>query len=210
MFLILLLLWCFFFLALPLKILRPRTPVYWYLIIFLSVGFLATFFPPLSSKATTSSDHTHCGALTYAGALHPIKAYLSPPHQEDLEVRNQLCWLRKLILLVPSNFEREVELEQYQKIIRPRLNSPQRKFTVSSPWVLTLTTKTIFSWNSSSPYDKFIKGKLLVQNLFHWERTYKDRISEEVHLWWAWPQSFFVRFEYGNLEANVERFREKI
>src|SRR5665647_1086291 len=133
--------------ALPIRLFRPRTHFGWYLGIFVFFGVISWWAGPFSRMATKGHEHVHCGRATYSGFFYPIKDYMFNAFQDDLDVRNQLCWIRKMIIKVPTSFTTDEDLRNYYNLIAARLKKPDHKYRVALPAVLFLTGKILTNWD---------------------------------------------------------------
>jgi uncharacterized protein YjeT (DUF2065 family) len=182
--------------------------------LYLAVGFviilgLIYLGSPLSGKATRHSELRHCGLATFTGLFYPISSILPPAHQVDLEVRNQMCWIRKMALRVPESITDIKELQNYLELIRQKLLSPPVKYKASLPLIAFLHGR--MSTSLEGPAMESVElGKMFVDSLHFWKEQYTTEISELEFPWYAWPHSAFIQFEYGLIEKNWENLVESI
>ena len=201
-------LWSVIFLCLPIKLFRPKThPALMMLpFIFFWVGAIVT--EPLSKMATNDDRHTHCGRFTYAGMLYPLSAALSESFQDDLEARNQMCWVRKMITKVPEKFDSHEEVNLYLDLIQKRLLKPEHKYRVTLPFIIIFLGKALQSWNMTyGSVEQFQGGMMLVKGIPFWTDLYNHEISLRKYSWWNWPHSALIQFEYGIIETNWEKLQ---
>ncbi len=159
--------------------------------------------------ATQNSEFRHCGFATYSGFLTPIKSILPPAHHDDVEVRNQMCWLRKMIVRMPEKIEDVNELKDYLDIIRQKLLTPTNKYRATLPFIAILHGKMSANLQGSALESVEI-GKMFVDSLHFWKGQYTMEISAIAYPWYAWPHSAYIQFEYGLIERNWENLVEGI
>ena len=194
--LVALVIWFAAFITLPLKLLLPKVNNFCWPLLILGFGTLTWFFDPFSSMATTEPTFNHCGPLTYTGTLYPVSGILSEAHQDDLEARNQLCWVRKMISKVPRQFDTKIEVETYSKLMEDKLLRPEKKYRVVLPLVAIL----YFQINSSSLEAQ--GPQRIYDSLQFWINHYTEEISAREYSLWNWPHSTYIKFEYGLIERN--------
>jgi hypothetical protein len=189
------------FICWPVKLFRPRWQWRWILLLLFSLTGLSFLSGPLSSMATTDPKAAHCGKLTYTGFFYALHPYLNSAHQDDLEARNQLCWVRKMISRVPSRLESNIEVETYLKITQAKLMKPENKFRVSLPLVLFLWGKILYA------IEGLQTSFLIADGLKLWSEQYSLEISERQYHWYEWPYSEIIKFEYGIIEKNWQKIQ---
>ncbi len=189
-------LWFVLFLLLPLKLLRHQLKVP--ILAVLAVGFTigAWLAGPLSKMTSRDPEFNHCGALTYTGNVYPIRELLTEAHQDDLDARNQLCWIRKLIARVPARFDEDSEVEFYTKLIRERLLKPELKYRVSLPLIALL----YFRIHAAS--GNLAGAKAVYDSLHFWITQYTEEIQSRSYSAWNWPHSDYIQWESGLVERN--------
>lgn len=193
-------LWFGIFVAIPLKMLVPKIKTF--LLVGLIVAFtaLSIWVPGLSKMSTMDPTHNHCGALTFTHTFYPVRKILTDAYLDDLEARNQQCWLRKMISRVPEKFD----MAQYSKIVHEKLLKPEIKFRSSLPLVAALFVKI----NYESGENYAIKN--MYDSLHFWIDHYTEEISERKYPAWNWPHSNYIKFEYGLIEKNWQSFVDSI
>jgi hypothetical protein len=194
-----LVLWSLFFVVLPLKLLIPKMNRWICLLVIACIGSLSIIAGPFTSQTTIEPTQTHCGRMSYAGFFYPIREILSNAHQDDLEIRNQMCWLVKMITKVPSQIAGE-DLANHLNIMKSKLMKPAQKYRATLPWITFLLGKYLTS-------SEIKNSPLLVQNLGFWAQLYSEEISARKYAWYEWPHSSLVKFEYGLIEKNWENIR---
>lgn len=193
-------------LGLPLRLLKPQIkPLYIFLGI-LQLGLLSWFVGSLSPMATKNSEFNHCGIMTYTGTFYSIRAITTYAHRDDLEIRNQLCWVRKMITRLPSRFEADIEYETYKKIIDQNLILPPNKFRTSLPLIAFLQGFMLAKLEmNNNPIKHIQSGKMFFDSVQFWRHQYTYEIKDRDYPWWNWPHSDYIRFEYGLVESNWEK-----
>jgi hypothetical protein len=111
-----LMIWFAAFIVIPAKLIFPQTKTYILVLAILSFGSLGWWTGPVSNQGTLHPELNHCGPLTYTGMFYPARGLLSEAHHDDLDVRNQMCWIRKMISKVPVKFDTIEEMEAYSKL----------------------------------------------------------------------------------------------
>jgi hypothetical protein len=184
------------FIAIPAKLIFRKIKTYVLVLGIFSFLTLAWWSPPYSGMATDNPDFNHCGHLTYTGSIYPLRIILSDAHRDDLEVRNQLCWLRKMISRVPERFDTPDEINAYSDLIRNKLLKPEIKYRASLPLIAVLN----FTINTSA--GRMAGPKHLYDSLYFWINHYTEEISKRQYSPWNWPHSKYIQFEYGLIENN--------
>ena len=198
-------LWVIIFIAFPLKLIIKKMKIWMVLLgilVFMNAYWLTG---PLTNLATLEPNNSHCGQLTYTGFFYPLRRVLSNVHKDDLEVRNQLCWIVKMIQRVPEKIKPEdlpAELNQ----VGFKLMKPNHKYRVTLPWLAFLFGR-YFSANESAhgPLDKIQNGKYFFDTLKYWTQIYNEEISFRNYAWYEWPYSSLIKMEYGLIERNWEK-----
>lgn len=190
---------CFaFFVLIPLKLLLPKIKTYVLIILLFCFGSLSWWSAPFSGMATAEPTFDHCGTLTYTGVFYPLSNLLSEAHRDDLEARNQLCWVRKMIAKVPLRLDTKEEFEAYAKLMEQKLLRPEIKYRVALPLVAIL----YFEMNRVSRESDSTKN--VYDSLHFWINHYTEEISNRNYSAWNWPHSAYIKFEYGLIEKNWE------
>ena len=196
--------WFAIFIGIPLKLLLPKFKTPYLLMTIGTFGLLSWFTPALSGMASDNPDSNHCGSLTYTGTFYSLRNILSDAHRDDLEARNQLCWVRKLISKVPGKFDTLEEITSYNELIRKKLLKPEMKYRVSLPLIAVL----YFRINTSGR--EMIGVKEIYDSLHFWINHYTDEISSREYSIWNWPHSSYIQWEYGLVEKNWESLIQNI
>lgn len=195
--------WSLLFIGLPVRILKPDFARWKLLAILIVTASLAGLAGPLSSQKTSDSNASHCGPLTFTGAFFIFSSIVSAAHEDDLEVRNQLCWLRKMILEVPENFTDDKELVVYSKALHDHLMSPEFKYRASLPLVTFLQGMTLAKTPDIPELD-------IKEALQFWTEQYTVEISSRDYPWWSWPHASYIKWEYGLLERHWQELVDNI
>jgi hypothetical protein len=191
-----------FFVVIPMKLILGKLQPVFMILTILAVGFLISVMKPLSSMATKDSHFNHCGLLTWTGVFYPLRGIMPDAHKDDIEARNQMCWVRKMIQRVPDRFESKAELSQYVSITTDELLSPSLKYRTSLPLV-TLLHITIFSRYAPPQSATNDDQKLFIaEGIKFWQDQYTDMISERQYGIGSFPHSAWIKFEYGLIERN--------
>jgi hypothetical protein len=194
-----LVIWFGIFIGVPLFLLFPRLKPLILMLLITGYGISCWIIAPLSETDTENPLAPHCGLLTFTGLFYDLRPVLTDAYRDDLEVRNQMCWLRKLISGVPSKFETAIEMEQFSTMTRERLLRPEIKFRANLPLVAILNFKI-----SSAAYDNS-EAKDIYNSIRYWENFYTDEIRLREYKLWNWPHSNYIKMEYGLIEENWQK-----
>ena len=194
---------------LPLRLLLPQVKKLHFFAGWLLFGILVWWGAPLSDKATRHYELRHCGLSTFTGLFYNVRGILPPAHADDLEVRNQLCWIRKMIRRAPEEITDLKELQNYLDLIRQKLLSPAVKYKASLP-LIALLHGNMSATLSGNALENVQVGKMFVDALHFWKGQYTTEISEFDYPWYAYPHAWFTQFEYGLIEKNWESIVEGI
>jgi hypothetical protein len=192
-------LWGVIFVIFPLKLILTKLHRRWALFIILSLGSLSWLSGPFTAQTTLDPNSSHCGRTSYTGFFYPARSLLSNAHQDDLELRNQMCWLVKMIKKVPSEIAPE-DLAHHLNLMKNKLLKPSLKFRASLPWITFLLGRYLSA-------SELQNSPLLVQNLGFWTQLYNEEISTRKYPWYEWPHSALIQFEYGLIEKHWEAIR---
>ncbi len=192
--------WSGIFIAIPLKLIKQKLKVWTLLLVIFATGFLCMWVKPLSHTSTDNSDLGHCGQMTYTGMLYPVRSILTDAYRDDLEARNQMCWVRKIISNVPEKYE----LGSYIKIIHDKLLKPQIKYRTSLPLIAVLMVKiNLGSYEPNASMNVY-------DSIRFWSDHYTEEISYRNYKPWNWPHSSYIKFEYGLIENNWQKLIDSI
>lgn len=195
-----LIIWFAIFVAIPAKLIFPKIKTWAIVLAIVCYGALAWLSSPLSNMASDDPVHNHCGRITFTGFYYPVRGILTDAYRDDLEARNQMCWVRKMITRVPDKFD----LGFYSKLIHERLLKPEIKYRVSLPLIAALFVKINFvSTESNAPRN-------IYDSLHFWIDHYTEEISERNYNAWNWPHSSYIKFEYGLVEKNWQDLIDSI
>ena len=197
-------LWFAIFLAIPAKLIFPKIKTLWLVISIFTFGGFTYGVGPLSNMASRDYHHKHCSSVTYAGFFYPIRGILSDAHKDDLEARNQLCWVRKMISKVPEKFDNEQEVNDYTYLIQQRLLKPEIKYRASLPLIALLYGRINTAWGEP------MAVKRIYDSLHFWITQYTEEISEREYPAWNWPHSDYIKWEYGLVEKNWQSLIDSI
>ncbi|WP_408098176.1 hypothetical protein ACJVC5_04415 [Peredibacter sp. HCB2-198] len=196
--------WFGLFVAIPVKLIRPQIKTIFIVLGIFFFGALTFWVNPLSNQATLDPTLNHCGRLTYTSTLYPMRNILTEAHLDDLEVRNQMCWVRKMVSRVPQKFDSADELAAYNNLLTDRLMKPEYKFRASLPLIAMLHLQI----NMSAHFE--LGPKYLYDSVHFWLNHYTVEISQRQYSFWSWPHSKYIQFEYGLIERNWESLVDAI
>lgn len=195
--------------ALPVRLLFPRVRKIYLFAGLLVLASLLWLGSPLSGKATRHSELRHCGMASFTGLFYHVRSILPPAHHDDLEARNQMCWIRKMIVRIPQEIDDVRELQNYLELLRQKLLSPDNKYKASLPLIAFLHG-SMSAGLTGTALESVEIGKMFVESLHFWKGQYTVEISAIEYPWYAWPHSAFIQFEYGIIERNWESIVEGI
>lgn len=199
-----LMLWFGLFITIPAKLIFQKIRTPFLIIAIVLFGALAFWSSPRSKMASKDPVFNHCGQLTYTGMFYPLRGLLTYAHRDDLEARNQMCWVRKMISKVPERFDEPIELETYSTILRDRLLKPDNKFRSSLPLIAFLNYKMIMAAGSNAG------AKEIYDSIHFWIDHYTEEISSRQYPAWNWPHGPYIKWEYGLIEKNWQSLIDNI
>ncbi len=194
----------FLFISLPLLIFKFKKLFLITLSFILIYSGLLLSRPILSEKDSKFTHSSHCGSLTYTGIFFHFNKWLTPSHSDDLEIRNQFCWIRKLIQETPQKFDTLSELDNYLKVSQDKLLAPNIKFRSSLPLIAFYQFYIFSKFNDFSKNTTEANGKIFIEGLTFWENQYTFEIHKKDYPLWDFPHGPYVKWEYGILEKNWE------
>lgn len=197
-------LWFAIFLLYPVKLFFPKIKFYVFALVFGSFITLAFLTPELSKMAARNPYHNHCGSLSFTGTFYPLRGILTDAYKDDLEARNQQCWLRKMISKVPEKFHSEDEIKFYTELIEKRLMAPSIKYRASLPLM------SILYFQIYSKSQDFLGMKKVYDSVHFWLDHYTEEISAREYSMVNWPHSDYIKYEYGMIEKNWENLVKNI
>jgi hypothetical protein len=198
--------WTLFFIQWPIKLCWPKFQRKIILAITCMVFIIALLTGPLSNHSNRRPGLTHCGRLSYSGFFYPIRSLLLNSYQDDLEVKNQICWLRKSSLQVENRITGQ-SMPQKLDEMKELLMKPDRKFRASLPAVLYLFANYLAAWEqeNADELSALEKGEIFIQGFNYWTEQYNEEISGRKYAWYEWPNSKWILIEYGLIEENWEK-----
>jgi hypothetical protein len=196
--------WFALFIAIPVKLLIPKIKSHTLVGLVLFFGALAFWASPQSKMSSREPDFNHCGSFTYTGVVYPLRGILTDAHHDDLEARNQLCWIRKLISKVPERFDNKAEVDTYNKIIQDRLLRAEIKYRASLPLIAFLYIRI------NSAGGDHVGVKAIYDSIHFWVNHYTEEIRSRSYSSWSWPHSDYIQWEYGLIEKNWQKLIDNI
>ena len=147
--------------------------------------------------------------MTYTGFLYPMRKFLSDSYKDDLEVKNQMCWLVKMIKKIPEKIP-EAELAYHLNLLTKNLEKPTIKYKAALPWIGVLLGKYMISTRDNSGALSDLNNVTLYdKTLTYWKERYTEEISERSYSWLDWPFSSFIKFEYSIIEKDLLNLKIK-
>lgn len=198
-----------FFIAIPLKLYIERTKKRHVFIGSVLFAGIVWQIPLLSQMASKYPQYGHCNFITYTGMFYHIRNFLPESYTDDLEIRNQLCWIRKLIRKSPDSFDSVTEFNQYATITRDKLLSPEIKYTTSLPLIAFLNLHLLTSMNF--PADSISHdSNVIIKDLNFWSSQYTTRIQDRDYSFLSYIHGAWIKFEYGLIEKNWPNLVESL
>lgn len=191
------------FLGIPLRLIQNKIKPIFIFMGIICLGALNLYLTPISGEKSSYPMATHCGYLTYTGFFSPLKPILTQAFEDDLTLRNQLCWIRKLIMNSPQGYRDDLDQEQYLRSLEKLLLEPQDKYLASLPMLAWL-------YGGIATRMKLSGGEFFVSTLHFWKDHYTVIVSGRPYAWWDWPLSAIIQWEYGLIENNWEDIIENV
>lgn len=192
----------FFFLFFPMSLILGKKPRYAFLLA-LTFGFLCYYTTPLSGNKVDSFEDRHCGLFSYSGFFYWSHPFALEAFGDDLTVRNQFCWVRKIIQEVPEKFQDASEQESYLRSIETLLLKPNDKYLATLPMIAWLYGKVSTRMEMSG-------GEFFVSTLHFWKTHYTAEIYRRDYSALNWPYGPWIQWEYGFIERNWEEIVENV
>jgi hypothetical protein len=201
--------WFAFFIILPFKLLSPRLTGWISLGLLCSLCLMANLTGSFTNQTIFEPELSHCGGMTYTGFLYPMRKFLSDSYKDDLEVKNQMCWLVKMIKKIPEKIP-EAELAYHLNLLTKNLEKPTIKYKAALPWIGVLLGKYMISTRDNSGALSDLNNVTLYdKTLTYWKERYTEEISERSYSWLDWPFSSFIKFEYSIIEKDLLNLKIK-
>ncbi len=192
----------FFFLFFPLFLILGKKPRYG-LMLAITLGILGYYTTPLSGNKTEDVSARHCGLFSYSGFFYWTHPIALEAFGDDLTVRNQFCWVRKIIQEVPEKFSDAANQEAYLREIEALLLKPKDKYLATLPMIAWLYGKVATRMEMSG-------GEFFVSTLHFWKTHYTAEIYRRDYSVINWPYGPWIQWEYGFIERNWEEIVENV
>jgi hypothetical protein len=157
---------------------------------------------PFSKNETSTPDTNHCGFLTYTATFYPLINWVTPSHADDLEIRNQLCWIRKIINETPSKIDSSSDLSMQLNHVEQKLLNTDNKYRASLPLIGLLNLIVLSKYSDFSQNTSETNGKIFFETLKFWQDQYTYEIHSKSYPWWDIPHGPYIKWEYGLIERN--------
>ena len=190
-------LWSCLFIILPISLIYKKffAPA---LILNLCFAVLVYFFvPTLSSASLDEPEARHCSLLNYSGLFYSLKAVMPSAHEDDLLIRNQICWVRKLAQSIPEGLNKH-ETGVYLKLVEEKLFLPELKWKTTIPFLLPIYLK----------FDDALMQTIMGQKF--WNNHYTAQIQERDYNFLSYPHSDYIKWEYRLIEKYWSEFLEDL
>lgn len=170
------------------------------LILNICFSFLIYFFAnPFSSHTVDHPEERHCSLLNFSGFFYNFKAVLPSAHADDLLIRNQICWARKLSLSIPDNLSKH-ESSVYLKLIEEKLTLPELKWKTTLPFLIPIYLKI-------SKVDPIVDT---VEAQKFWNNHYTAELQIRDYNFLSYPHSDYIKWEYRILEKYWSEFLDNV
>jgi hypothetical protein len=197
------------FLGLPVRLVRPELKTLVFLPAALLAALLGWWGAPFSGADQTQVEARHCGFTSYTGFFYGARGLMPEAQQDDLELRNQLCWIKKMTIQLPRQFDDSDQYESFIKDLELLLLRPENKYRASLPLIALLYGHLAFRFDGK-PWETVSSGKIFLESLTLWRQHYTTDISARSYGWWNWPLSGIMRLEYGLVERNWEYILDNV
>ena len=194
--------WAALFVVTAVNLLNSKLKWWMNILIILGFGLLNYASGPLSNKTTLEPTLSHCGFSSFTGFFHPFKPIMTDALKDDLEARNQICWVSKMIRQVPDHIPPE-ELADRLNLMKNKLMKPEIKFRVALPWIAFLLGRYLTS-------SELENSPMLIQNLGFWSNLYTEEISTRQYGVYDYPFALITQTEYGFIERNWENIKLEV
>lgn len=170
------------------------------LILNVCFSFLIYFFAePFSSDTIDLPENRHCSLLNFSGSFFHLKTILPSAHEDDLLIRNQICWARKLSISIPDDLNKH-ESNVYLKLIEEKLSLPEIKWRTTLPFLVPIYLKI-------SKVDPIIDT---VEAQKFWNNHYTAEIQIRDYNFLSYPHSDYIKWEYRLIEKYWSEFLDNV
>lgn len=191
--------WSSIFLILPISLIYRRVFIPG-IILNICFSFLIYFFAnPFSSHSVDYPEERHCSLLNFAGFFYNFKSILPSAHEDDLLIRNQICWARKLSLSIPDELSKH-ESSVYFKLVEEKLALPELKWKTTLPFLIPIYLKI-------SKVDPIVDT---VEAQKFWNNHYTAEIQIRDYNFMSYPHSDYIKWEYRLLEKYWAEFLDNV
>ncbi|MFA5583756.1 MAG: hypothetical protein WDA09_06040 [Bacteriovoracaceae bacterium] len=188
-----LMIWSFLFLIVPISLVFKRFLVPALILNFCFAVLVYFFVPNFSSASLDSPESRHCSLLNYSGFFYPFKALMPQAHEDDLLIRNQICWARKISKSIPDGLNKH-EAQVYLNLVEEKLLLPEIKWKSTLPFFIPIYLQFNETDIPSLKAQKF------------WNDHYTAEIQERDYNFLSYPHSDYIKWEYGLVEKYWAKF----
>lgn len=128
-----------------------------------------------------------------------MRSIVPAAHEDDLMIRNQICWARKISKTLPQDIQKD-DLPAYQAFINDKLTLPNIKWKTTLPFFLPI----FFTINQIDP----LMDTTLAQKF--WNEHYTAEVQSRDYNFLSFPHSDYIKWEYRFLEKYWPDFVENI
>lgn len=188
--------WSALFLILPISLVFRRFFIPGIILNICFAIIVQIFAPVYSSHSLDEPEARHCSLLNYAGLFYSLKEIMPAAHEDDLLIRNQTCWLKKLEQSIPENLSKH-EIPVYQEIIEKKLFRPEVKWKTNLPFLIPI-------------YFHFGDGLVIVEAQKFWNAHYTAEVSSRDYNFLSYPHADYIKWEYGFIEKYLSEFLDEL
>lgn len=191
--------WGTFCLVLPLALINRKLLIPSLLINLVLAWIINSFHLPYSQASYDEPEARHCSLINFAGLIYPMRSIVPAAHEDDLMIRNQICWARKISKTLPQDIQKD-DLPAYQAFINDKLTLPNIKWKTTLPFFLPI----FFTINQIDP----LMDTTLAQKF--WNEHYTAEVQSRDYNFLSFPHSDYIKWEYRFLEKYWPDFVENI
>ena len=153
------------------------------------------FSNPFSTISIDNPEDRHCSLLNFSGLFYNLKDFMPSAHEDDLLIRNQICWAKKLSLSIPDNIGKH-ESDVYLKLVEDKLILPEIKWKSTLPFLVPIYIKV----SKADPVIDVIEAQKF------WNNHYTAEIADREYNFLSYPHSDYIKWEYGLFEKYWPNF----
>lgn len=185
-----LLVWSSLFLVVPFSLIYRRFFIPGNILNVCFAILVQLFSGVYSSHSMDLPEARHCSLLNFSGFFYTFKNKLPAAHNDDLMIRNQICWLRKLEKSIPQKLTKH-ETRVYQELVEKKLSLPEIKWKNNLPFIIAI-------------YQHFTdQNMFIIEGQKFWATRYKDEVNQREYNFLSFPHSSYIKWEYELVERYL-------